>query len=175
MGSRRITDRDVAYQIAQILVREITRFQKSDDMTLTASVESMVESGSSPLMTYAALAAELNQIFSLEDAKQKFTALNIDQFLGMLLKESVDFSYRIDGITHKGKIRRKLGRDLPITAIVVNAKTHLPGRQFFSYFDLPRKTDEEMRQSACVLLGTLFAYRHWDEYLKRVDKVFGRK
>ncbi len=175
MGKSKITDKDVIYQLAQILVREITHFQKSNDLPLAEAVERMVDTGSAPLIPYASLANELNQIFSLQDAKQKFNAVNVDQFLSVLLKESINYSYKIDGVTHKGKIRKKLGCDLPISAIVVNAKTHIPGKQFFSYFDLPRANEQEMRQSAQTLLEMLFSYKKWNEYLERVDKVFGEK
>lgn len=174
MKSRKITDKDVVYQIAQILVREISCFHKPDDMTLSASVEALVESGESPLITYGALAAELNGLFAMEEAAQKFTARNVEAFLGMLLKESINFSYKIDGVSHKGKIRKKIGCDLPITAIVVNGKTHVPGRQFYTYFDLPHADDQQMRISACALLETLFSYKNWDEYLNRVDKLFNK-
>ena len=173
MGKHNYTDKDVAYQIAQILVREIALFVRPQDETLEAVVERMIDTGASPLMTYATLANELNQVFGLVEAANKFTALNIDQFLGMLLKESIDFSYKIDGISHRGKIRKKIGRDVPITAIVVNGKTHLPGKQFFSYFALPHATDEEMRAAAIKLLCDLLTYYYWPDYLKRVEKVFG--
>ena len=175
MGSLKITDKDVVYQIAQILVREISGFQKANASVSAADIDALVERGASPLMTYKSLADELNLIFSLESAEQKFTALNVDPFLGILLRESVDFAYKIDGVFHKGKIRKKIGCDLPITAIVVNGKTNIPGRQFFGYFSLPRANDPEMRRSTCVLLEALFAYKRWDDYLNRVDKVFGRK
>ena len=121
MGKRNYTDKDVAYQIAQILVREIGLFDRPQNMTLEAAVEQMIDTGAAPLMTYASLANELNQLFGLMEASNKFTALNIDLFLGMLLKESIDFSYKIDGISHRGRIRKKIGRDIPITAIVVKS------------------------------------------------------
>ena len=56
---------------------------------------------------------------------------------------------------------------------MVNAKTHLPGKQFFSYFSLPHKTDAEMRASAIKLLCDLLVYYSWPDYLKRVEKTFG--
>ena len=173
MDRQNYSDKDVAYQIAQILVREIALFQRPQDMTIEAAVEQMIDAGATPLITYASLANELNQIFALTEAPNKFTALNIDQFLGMLLKESIDFSYKIDGISHHGRIRKKIGRDVPITAIVVNAKTHLPGKQFFSYFALPNRTDEEIRASGVKLLSELLTFYYWPDYLKRVEKVFG--
>ncbi|MDP3448305.1 MAG: hypothetical protein Q8S22_09640 [Eubacteriales bacterium] len=173
MGKRNYTDKDVAYQIAQILVREIGLFDRPQNMTLEAAVEQMIDTGAAPLMTYASLANELNQLFGLMEASNKFTALNIDLFLGMLLKESIDFSYKIDGISHRGRIRKKIGRDIPITAIVVNAKTHLPGKQFFSHFSLPHATGEEMRATATELLCDLMTFYYWPDYLKRVEKVFG--
>ena len=173
MGKHNYSDKDVAYQIAQILVREIALFQRPLDMTIEVAVEQMIDAGASPLITYASLANELNQVFGLVEASNKFTAFNIDQFLGMLLKESIDFSYKIDGISHYGKIRKKIERDVPITAIVVNAKTHLPGKQFFSFFSLPHTTDEEIRASAVKILSDLLTFYYWPDYLKRVEKVFG--
>ena len=173
MGKHNYSDKDVAYQIAQILVREIALFQRPLDMTIEAAVEQMIDAGASPLITYASLANELNQVFGLVEASNKFTAFNIDQFLGMLLKESIDFSYKIDGISHYGKIRKKIERDVPITAIVVNAKTHLPGKQFFSFFSLPHTTDEEIRASAVKILSDLLTFYYRPDYLKRVEKVFG--
>ena len=173
MGKRNYTDKDVAYQIAQILVREISHFNRPQDMPLEEAVAQMIETGAAPLITYASLVNELNQLFGLVEAKNKFTPLNIDQFLGMLLKESIDFPYKIDGISHRGKIRKKIGRDVPITAIVVNAKTHLPGKQFFTYFALPHATGEEMRASTVKILSDLMTFYYWPDYLKRVEKVFG--
>lgn len=173
MAKHNFTDKDVVYQIAQILVREIARFVRPQDITLEAAVEQMIDAGGAPLITYAALSNELNQIFDLSEAANKFTALNLDQFLGILLRESIDFSYKVDGISHHGKIKKKIGQDIPITAIVVNAKTHLPGKQFFSYFDLPHKTEAEMRASAVKLLCDLLVYYYWPDYLKRVEKIFG--
>ena len=173
MDRQNYSDKDVAYQIAQILVREIALFQRPQDMTIEAAVEQMIDAGASPLITYASLANELNQVFGLVEASNKFTAFNIDQFLGMLLKESIDFSYKIDGISHYGKIRKKIERDVPITAIVVNAKTHLPGKQFFSFFSLPHTTDEEIRASAVKILSDLLTFYYRPDYLKRVEKVFG--
>ena len=173
MGKHNFTDKDVAYQIAQILVREIALFVRPQDITLEEAVEQMIDAGGAPLITYGALSNELNQIFDLAEAENKFTALNLDQFLGILLRESIDFSYKVDGISHHGKIRKKIGQDIPITAIVVSAKTHLPGKQFFSYFALPHKTDAEMRASAVKLLCDLLVYYYWPDYLKRVEKLFG--
>jgi len=173
MGKQGLTDKDVVYQIAQILVREISHFDRPQDKPLEEAVAQMIQSAASPLITYKALTNELNQIFNLEESQNKFTPLNIDQFLGMLLRESIDFSYKIDGISHHGRIRKKIERDVPITAIVINAKTHLPGRQFFTYFALPHATDEEMRASATQLLCDLMTYYYWPDYLKRVEKVFG--
>lgn len=173
MGKQGFTDKDVVYQIAQILVREISRFERPQDQSLEDAVEQMIKAASAPLITYKSLSNELNQIFDLEEAENKFTPLNIDQFLGMLLRESIDYSYKIDGISHHGRIRKKIERDVPITGIVVNAKTHLPGRQFFTYFALPHATDEEMHASAVKLLCDLMTYYYWPDYLKRVEKVFG--
>ena len=175
MDHSNFTDKDVAYQIAQILVREIVLFQKPQELTLEAAVERMIDAGAPPLMTYSSLANELNQIFALTESANKFTALNIDQFLGILLKESINFDYKIEGMSHLGKIRKKIGLNIPITAIVVNAKTHLPGKQFFSYFPLPHGTDEEMRATTITLLCDLLTYYYWPDYLKRVEKVFGKK
>jgi len=175
MGKSRITDKDVACQIAQILVREITSYQKPEGLSLSAAAECILADGTSPLITYASLAAELNQVFLPEDAKHKFTAINVDPFLRLLLKESIDFSYPIDGVLHKGKVRKKAGCDLPITAIAVNSRTHIPGKKIFSYFNLPCATEQETRESAAALLETLLSYNKWGEYLKRIDKVFGRK
>jgi len=90
-----------------------------------------------------------------------------------VMGNAIDFSYKIDGISHHGKIRKKLKRDVPITAIVVNAKTHLPGKQFFTYFALPHATDEEMRASTVKILSELMTFYYWPDYLKRVEKVFG--
>jgi len=175
MEKPQYTDKDVAYQIAQILVREISRYQQPEGLDLANAVEQMIESGSTPLLTYATLAGELNKNFDIEAAANKFTPLNIDTFLGILLKESIDFQYKIEGVSHLGRIRKKLDCDIPITAIVVNAKTHLPGKQFFTYFDLPHATDDELRASTKSLLQTLLTFNDWDLYLKRVEKVFGRK
>lgn len=168
---KKFTDKDVAYRIAQILVREITQFQPPQYMTLPAALEALLDSGAPPLMTYASLAAELNRTFGLTPSPGSFSAINIEPFLSMLLKESIGFTYKVAGIQHVGRIRKKLGRDIPITAIVVNAKTHLPGKQFFTYF--PAQADQ--RQTALAILETLFSYRDWDEYLKRIEKVFGKK
>lgn len=175
MGKSRITDKEVVYQIARILVREVSRYQKPEELPLSEAIERIVEEGSSPLITYAALTAELNQIFFSEDEKNQFTAINIDPFLGMLLKESIDFAYPIEGVLHKGRVRRKTGCDLPITAIVVNSKTHAPKKNIFPYFDLPCATGQEMRESTITLLSSLLSYRKWGEYSKRIEKVFGQK
>ena len=175
MDQSNFTDKDVAYQIAQILVREIARFQKPQELTLEAAVEQMIDAGAPPLMTYSSLANELNQLFALTESANKFTALNIDQFLGILLKESINFDYKIDGLSHLGKIRKKIECDVPITAIVVNAKTHLPGKQFFRCFPQAHGTDEEMRAATVKLLCDLLTYYYWPDYLKRVEKVFGKK
>lgn len=173
MEKKMITDKDVVYQIAQILVREIARFDRPRDQPIEEAVSQLIDSGAAPLISYAALSSELNQIFNLTEAQNRFTPLNIDQFLGILLKESIDFPYKIDGVVHHGKIRKKIGQDVPITAIVVNGKTHLPGKAFFSYFPLPHATDEEMRASAITILSTLLTYYYWPDYLKRVEKTFG--
>ncbi len=168
---KKITDKDVAHRIARILVREITLFHPPQDMTLPAALEALLDSGAPPLMTSASLAAELNQSFGLAPSPAAFNAISVEPFLNMLLKESIAFTYKVAGISHVGRIRKKLGCDVPITAIVVNAKSHLPGKQFFTYF--AAQTDP--RQTELAILETLFSYRGWDEYLKRVEKVFGRK
>jgi hypothetical protein len=173
MAKQHYTDRDVVYHIAQILVREIARFERPQDKPIEEAIEQLIDSGASPLISYGALAGELNQIFDIADSPNKFTALNIDLFLGMLLRESIDFSYKIEGISHKGKIRKKLGRDVPITAIVINQKTHLPGKQFFTYFQLPCASETEMRASAAKLLCDLLTFYYWPDYLKRIEKLFG--
>lgn len=173
MSKHSITDKDVARQIAQILVRQFSHFVYPQDKKLEEYVEQMIDSFAPPLMSCKALAAELNQTFDLTEAQNKFTPLNIDYFLGLLLKESIDFSYKIDGVSHYGKIKKKIGRDVPITAIVVNSKSHLPGKKFFAYFDLPCATNEEMRASAVKILCDLLTYYYWPDYLKRVEKVFG--
>ena len=173
MGKQNYTDKDVAYQIAQILVRELSTFTYPQDKPLEVAVEQMIDSCASPLITYKTLATELNQVFGLEEAKNKFTPLNIDLFLGMLLKESIDFSYKIDGISHHGRIRKKIERDVPITALVVNTKTHLPGMKFFTYFDLPHATDADIRATTVKILCDLLTFYYWPDYLKRVEKVFG--
>lgn len=173
MGKQKITDKDVVYQIAQILVREIAKFQYPKEQSLEDAIGQVIDAGSAPLMTYGALANELNAIFDLTESAQKFNVVNIDQFLGMLLKESINYNYKIDGISHRGKIRKKIGQDIPITAIVVNAKTHLPGKQLFNYFPLPHATEEEMRATTVKLLSDLLTYYYWPDYLKRVDKLFG--
>lgn len=175
MGKSVFTDRDVVYQIAQILVGEISRFQPVPDQPLRAGVEALIDSGSAPLITYGTLAAELNRLFNLESSANRFTAQNIDPFLGVLLKESINYEYKIEGLFHMGKIRKKMELDLPVTAIVVNAKTHLPGRQFYTYFKTPAATEQELRASAVEMIETLFAFNDWNSYLKRVDKVFGKK
>ena len=175
MGKLRFTDKDVVCQIAHILIHEITSFQKSEELPLSAAVEQMIADASSPLITYSALASELNQFFFPGDEKPKFTAINVDPFLGMLLKESIDFAYPIEGIQHKGKIRRKTDCDLPITAIVVNSKTHLPKKNIFPYFNLPCATEPEILESTVQLIEKLLTYNKWGEYAKRVDKVFGQK
>ncbi len=175
MSAKKITDKDVVYQIAQILVREIAKFQYPKEQTLEDAIGQMIDAGAAPLITYSDLANELNAIFNRTEAAQRFKSANIDQFLGILLKESINCTYKIEGITHRGTIRKKIGQDVPITAIVVNTKTHLPGRQFFNYFPLPHATQEEMRASTVKLLTDLFTYYYWPDYLKRVDKVFGRK
>jgi len=175
MGKSQITDKDVVYQIARILVREISSYNKPEELPLSEAVERIIADGSSPLITYSALTSELNQIFFSEDEKNKFTAVNIDPFLGMLLKESIDFVYPIEGVLHKGKVRRKTDCDLPITAFVVNSKTHLPKKNIFSYFNLPCATEPETLESTIKLMETLLTYNKWSEYSKRIDKVFGRK
>ncbi len=173
MGKQNYTDKDVAYQIAQILVREISKFTYPQEKTLEEAVEQMIDSCASPLMSYKDLTTELNEIFDLNEAQSKFTPLNIDLFLGMLLKESIDYAYKIEGISHHGKIRKKIARDVPITALVVNAKTHLPGKQFFSYFPYPHATEQEMRAATVKILCDLMTFYYWPDYLKRVEKVFG--
>lgn len=175
MSAKMITDKDVVYQIAQILVREIAKFQYPKDQSIENAIGQMIDAGAAPLMTYSAMATELNAIFARTDSARKFNAANIDQFMGMLLKESINYSYKVDGISHRGIIRKKIGQDVPITAIVVNTKTHLPNKQFFNYFPLPHTTPEEMRATTIKLLTDLFTYYYWPDYLKRVDKVFGRK
>ncbi len=173
MSKHTITDKDVVYQIAQILVRQFSHFTYPQDKKLEEMVEELIDSGAAPLMSYKALATELNEVFNLTEAQNKFTPLNIDFFLGLLLKESIDFSYKIDGISHLGRIKKKIGRDVPITAIVVNSKTHLPGKQFFSYFTYPYATEEEMRASTVKILCDLLTFYYWPDYLKRVEKIFG--
>lgn len=175
MGKSYLTDRDVACHIAHILVRELSAYHAPEDQPLPAALEAVVDSGSQPLITYAALAAELNQIFDLASSENRFTPLNLDLFLGILLRESVNYSYKTGDVWHLGRIRKKIDVDLPITAIVVNAKTHLPGKQLFSTVDLPHATAEESRASAVAMLGSLLGFPHWGDYLKRADKVFGRK
>ena len=169
------TDKDVAYQIAQILVREITAYRAPEGQPLPAALETVVDGGCPPLITYAALAAELNQVFDLLDNENRFTPQNIDEFLGILLKESINYPYRTGNCWHLGRIRKKIDVDIPITAIVVNAKAHVPGKKLFSYVDLPHATAEESRASTILLLAQLVSYSDWGDYLKRVDKVFGKK
>lgn len=174
MAKSYLTDKDVACQIASILVREISAYQASEDQALQTTLEDVIDAGASPFITYAALAAELNQSYDLASSKSRFTPLNLDVFLGILLRESVNFRYKTGDIWHLGKIRKKMEVDLPITAIVVNAKTHLPGKQLFSTLDLPHATTEESRASTVALLSSLLSFRDWGDYMKRVEKVFGK-
>lgn len=175
MGKTYLTDKAVACKIAHILVREITAYHAPEDQTLQTALAAVVDSGSQPLVTFASLAAELNQIFNPASLESRFTPLNLDVFLGILLKESVNFPYKTGDVWHLGKIRKKIETDLPITAIVVNAKTHFPSKQLFSIVGLPHATVEEARASTITLLSSLITFPNWGDYLKRVDKVFDKK
>ena len=50
MGKQNFTDKDVVYQIAQILVREIALFQRPQDMTIEAAVEQMIDAGAGSMI-----------------------------------------------------------------------------------------------------------------------------
>ncbi len=175
VSKKRISDRKVVLKIAKILVGRLKNFSLPADMDADAAIRSIIEEKSCPLITYGVLATELNKAFDLKDSSQKFTALMIDDFLGILLKESIRFEYSVPCVVHSGSVRKKFGRDIPITAIVVSDKKHVPGRKFYSHFNLPHANDLERNEATAQLLGQLFAFKDWKGYMTTIKKIFGDK
>ncbi len=175
MSKKRISDKKVVLKIAKILIGRLKNFSLPADMDADAAIRSIIEEKAYPLITYGDLAAELNEAFDLKDSSQKFTALMIDDFLGILLKESIRYEYSIPCVVHNGSIRKKFGRDIPITAIVVNDKKHVPGRKFYSCFNLPHANDLERSEAAVQLMKQIFTFKDWKGYTAKVKKVFDDK
>lgn len=174
MAKKLISDKKVVQKIAKILVARLKDFSLPADQDAEAAIRSIIEEKAYPLISYGDLAKELNLAFGLEDAPVKFTPLRIDDFLVLLLKESIVFEYGGVCVVHNGRIRKKLGCDVPITAIVVNGTKHIPGGKFFTYFKKPHTTFEECLDTEVELLETLFRFSDWSAYLQRLQKVFGK-
>jgi len=174
MAKTTISDRKVVLRIAKILIARLKNFSLPADGDAETAIRSIVAEKAGPLISYGELADELNRAFGLDDSPDKFRANKIDDFLGILLGESVLFRYGGGRVVHNGKIRKKLGCDVPITAIVVNEKKHVPGPKFYRYFDLPHATDDERLEAEIALLGTLFRFADWKAYSQRLQKIFGK-
>lgn len=174
MAKTTISDRKVVLNIAKILLARLKGFSLPADQDAEAAIRSLIAEKAAPLITYGELADELNVAFKLVDSPDRFKANKIDEFLGILLKESVLFRYGGSRVVHNGKVSKKLGRNIPITAIVVNKASHVPGGTFYKYFDYPYRTNEEKLDAEVELLKTLFQFNDWKAYKQSLQKVFDK-